>query len=89
MLNGDELHQFIYAGEILGELASQSDRKKVIDQLYWTVLNRPPSGREIKLGLAYLKDKPGIVRQPPNPETEPLGDMLWALVVSPEFQFIR
>jgi len=56
MLNGDELHQFIYTGEILDELASQSDRKKVVDQLYWTVLNRPPSARELKLGLAYLKN---------------------------------
>ena len=56
LLNGDELHQFIYSGEILDELASQSDRKKVIDQLYWTVLNRPPTRQETKLGLAYLKE---------------------------------
>ncbi len=55
LLNGDELHQFVYTGEILDELASQSDRKKVVDQLYWTVLNRPPTGKELKLGLAYLK----------------------------------
>jgi hypothetical protein len=56
MLNGDELHEFIYSGEILDELASQSDRKKVVDQLYWTVLNRPATARELKLGLAYLKE---------------------------------
>jgi mono/diheme cytochrome c family protein len=55
ILNGEELHQFVYDGEILDELASQSDRKKVIDQLYWTVLNRPPNAQELKLGLAYLK----------------------------------
>jgi hypothetical protein len=97
MLNGEELHQFIYSGEILDELASQSDRKKIIDQLYWTVLNRPPTGKEMKLGLAYLKantpakssELAANGAKERNPETEPLGDMLWALVVSPEFQFIR
>lgn len=83
ILNGDELHDFIYKGEILDELASQSDRKKVVNQLYWTVLNRPPTSKEMKLGLAYLKDNPSAKA------SEPLGDMLWALVVSPEFQFIR
>lgn len=56
LLNGDELHQFIYSGEILDELASQSDRKKIISELYWTVLNRPPTARELKLGAAYLKE---------------------------------
>jgi hypothetical protein len=64
MLNGDELHQFIYDGEILDELAAQSDRKKIIEQLYWAVLNRPPTASEIKLGLAYLKkNSPGASSQ--------------------------
>jgi len=56
LLNGDELHQFIYSGEILDELASQSDRAKIVEQLYWTVLNRPPTEQEVKLGVEYLKD---------------------------------
>lgn len=56
LLNGDELHQFIYSGEILDELASQRDRKKIIDELYWTVLNRPPTERESQLGLNYLNE---------------------------------
>jgi len=34
-------------------------------------------------------DKSGLVKQPKNPERQPLGDLLWALVASPEFQFIR
>jgi hypothetical protein len=55
LLNGDELHEFIYNGEILDELASQSDRKQIIDQLYWTVLNRPPTAQELHLGMDYLK----------------------------------
>ncbi len=91
MLNGDELHDFIYNGEILDQLASETDRRKIIDQLYWTVLNRPPTAKELKLGLAYLKNNapPASAHGPRNPATEPLGDMLWALVVCPEFQYIR
>jgi hypothetical protein len=30
-----------------------------------------------------------VVKRPRNPEREPLGDILWALVASPEFQYIR
>lgn len=56
LLNGEELHDFVYSGEILSGLASQSDRKKIIDELYWTVLNRAPTKRETRLGLAYLQD---------------------------------
>ncbi|HZM01913.1 MAG TPA: PSD1 and planctomycete cytochrome C domain-containing protein, partial [Candidatus Saccharimonadales bacterium] len=39
LLNGDELHHFVYDGEILDQLASQADVHKAIDELYWTVLN--------------------------------------------------
>jgi hypothetical protein len=71
VLNGDELHQLVYTGEILDELASQSDRKKVVDQLYWTVLNRPPTHQELKLGLAYLKvNSPAGSKQNIAPSTE-------------------
>ena len=34
-------------------------------------------------------DKAGLQRNPQNPGAEPLGDVVWALAVSPEFQFIR
>jgi len=70
MLNGDELHEFIYKGEILDELASQSDRKQVIDQLYWTVLNRPPTDQEFRLGLAYLKENSPTKALQKSPPTE-------------------
>lgn len=76
LLNGDELHQFIYNGEILDELASRADRKKIIDQLYWTVLNRPPTDRETKLGLAYLKDNSPEKSAAPATETVWIDDDL-------------
>jgi YHS domain-containing protein len=39
-------------------------------------------------GTVYW-DAAGIVRVPPDPRYEPLGDLLWALFTSPEFQYIR
>ncbi len=55
LLNGAELHQLVYEGEILDELAPQADRKKVVDELYWTALNRAPTRPELKLALACLE----------------------------------
>ena len=39
-------------------------------------------------GTVYW-DKSGLVKRPENPRIEPLGDVMWALVTSPEFQYIR
>ena len=40
-------------------------------------------------GGAVYWDKSGVVRNPSDPILETLGDVLWALLVSPEFQYIR
>ncbi|MGO8929761.1 MAG: DUF1553 domain-containing protein [Limisphaerales bacterium] len=40
-------------------------------------------------GGAVFWDRAGVVKNPKNPVREPLGDLLWALVASPEFQYIR
>jgi mono/diheme cytochrome c family protein len=40
-------------------------------------------------GGAVYWDKSGVVKRPRNPEREPVGDLLWALVTSPEFQYIH
>jgi hypothetical protein len=34
-------------------------------------------------------DKAGVSRHPRNPAAEVVGDMVWAMVVSPEFQYIK
>jgi hypothetical protein len=39
-------------------------------------------------GIVYW-DKTGVVHHPASDAAEPFGDMMWAMVVSPEFQFIR
>ena len=92
LLNGTELHDITYNGEILDELASHEDRKRIVNELYWTLLSRPPSSREMELGLGYLKSnwgETGVAQKSTEAATAPLGDMLWALAVSPEFQYIR
>ncbi|HEY3914721.1 MAG TPA: PSD1 and planctomycete cytochrome C domain-containing protein, partial [Verrucomicrobiae bacterium] len=59
LLNGTELHDITYNGEILDELASHEDRKRIVNELYWTLLSRPPTSREMKLGVGYLKSNWG------------------------------
>jgi hypothetical protein len=85
LLNGAELHRFVYEGETLDAWASQPDREKVVRELYWTLLSREPTAQELKLGVSYL----GENAPTPGARKEALGDMMWALVVSPEFQFIQ
>ena len=90
LLNGAELHDLAYQGEALEELASQTDRQRIVEELYWALLSRAPTPQELKLGLAYLKDSvPADAAGKSAGVKEPLGDMLWALAVSPEFQYIR
>jgi mono/diheme cytochrome c family protein len=40
-------------------------------------------------GGTIFWDKAGVVKVPKNPNREPIGDALWALFASPEFQYIR
>jgi hypothetical protein len=40
-------------------------------------------------GGTVFWDKSGVVKMPKNPNREPVGDALWALFSSPEFQYIR
>jgi mono/diheme cytochrome c family protein len=40
-------------------------------------------------GGSVYWDKAGVVKVPKNPRREPLGDVVWALFTSPEFQYIR
>ena len=42
-----------------------------------------------QMGGTIYWDKAGVVKVPKNPNREPMGDALWALFASPEFQYIR
>ena len=102
LLNGEEFYERIYSGRVIDQEVNEKDLAKVIDCLYWVALSRPASAREQELGSGFLKtslaqsgagegkggDK-AVAEKPNHPEREPLGDVLWALFASPEFQYIR
>jgi mono/diheme cytochrome c family protein len=102
LLNGEEFYERIYSGRVMDQEVNEKDMAKVVDRLYWVALSRPASAREQELGTTFLKtsvtqsgpvavegDKSAAADKPSQPEREPLGDVLWALFTSPEFQYIR
>jgi hypothetical protein len=63
-------------------LTPAQSAKALIRQIYQTALSRPPAPLEMKTALA-------LVSPHGNVEREGLQDLLWAILLSPEFQFIR
>ncbi len=80
LLNGGNLHEMIYNTTAWNEAAQQSERR-LVDRLYRTVLSRPATVAEKNAGRVFLQSAS-------SPE-EAVKDMLWALVCSPEFQYIQ
>lgn len=102
LLNGEEFYERIYSGRVMDREVNEKDLAKVVDRLYWVALSRPASAREQELGTTFLhtslarssagaveEEKSAAADKPSQPEREPLGDVLWALFTSPEFQYIR
>ena len=88
LLNGEEFYERIYSGRLIDQVANDKDLAAVIDRLYWATLSRPASARERELASTYLGNS-GVTENTQHPDHAPLGDVLWALFVSPEFQYIR
>lgn len=57
---------------------------KAVDRLFTTALHRPPSPAERRAAESALADP----RRPGHVSAEGLADLLWALVMKPEFQLI-
>jgi hypothetical protein len=57
---------------------------QVVDRVYWYALGRAPSADERTIALDALTDatRPGRI------SAEGLADLLWAVMVKPEFQLI-
>ncbi|MBI3838253.1 MAG: DUF1553 domain-containing protein [Planctomycetia bacterium] len=81
LLNGRELHEMIYANALFTEAAGRRDPRQLVDRLYRAALSRPATVAEKNAGKAFL--------QAADSPDEGLKDMLWALVCSPEFQYIK
>lgn len=81
LLNGKELHEMIYGNPLPIAAGPKQDLRRMVDRLYRAVLSRPATVNEKNTGRAFL--------QSAESTEETLGDMLWALVCSPEFQYIK
>ncbi len=81
LLNGSELHEMIYGNALIADAAGRQDARRLVDQLYRATLCRPATPAERNSGRAYLQaaESPG----------DGVKDILWALVCSPEFQYIK
>lgn len=57
-----------------------SDQKKLVQDVYMTMLSRTPTNEEESLALESLG---------PKPAPEQVEDLLWAILMLPEFQLVR
>jgi len=78
LLNGKEIHSIVYGGKTLEGLAGDEKR---VEKVYLATLNRRPSEEEKKVAEEYVKSN-GATK-------EVVGDLFWAMICSPEFQYIR
>ena len=58
---------------------------EAVDRVYRYMLGRAPLPAERAVGIAALTDH----AHPGRPSAEGLADLLWSVIMSPEFQFIR
>ena len=65
-------------------LATPSTAPEIVDRVFWHALGRAPSTEERRVAVAAIVD----ASRPPRPTAEGLADLLWALMMKPEFQLI-
>ncbi len=58
---------------------------QTVDRAYWYLFGRAPTSNERRIASASLVDP----ARPGRPSPQGLADLLWVLLMSPEFQFIR
>jgi len=58
---------------------------EAVDTVYWHALGRAPSANERRLALAAIRD----AQRPTQATPQGLADLLWAVMMKPEFQLIR
>jgi hypothetical protein len=90
LLNGEEFYERIFSGKSADNAANEKDLSNAIDQLYWAALSRPASKPELDLGTRFLSGQNSRVdMNAKGVEHQRVGDALWALFASPEFEYIR
>jgi hypothetical protein len=81
LLNGTDLHEMIYASAAPIDGGTRTDPRRLVDRLYRAVLSRGATAAEKNAGRAYLLAA--------DSSDDAVKDMLWALVCSPEFQYVK
>ena len=81
LLNGHALEELLAPDLRLTRSPGQAELRKVVDRLYRATLSRPATLEEKKLGQLCI-----VSADSPQ---QGLSDLLWALIVSPEFQYIK
>ncbi len=81
LLNGHELHELISQSELSFKPSVRRDPRRVLDQLYLSTLTRHATSEERRFAKEALP--------PGDSQDEAIRDWLWALVCSPEFQYIK
>jgi hypothetical protein len=70
-----------WAGRIAAKLqASKPTPDQMVEALYRSALNRPPTPAETQVGVAMLGDRP---------DSAAASDLVWVVLTLPEFQLIR
>ena len=63
---------------------------EAVDRVYRYLLGRAPLPAERAIGIAALTDNnTRHAGQAGRPSAEGLADLLWSVIMSPEFQFVR
>jgi hypothetical protein len=78
LLNGKEIHSIVYAGKTIEKLVGDEKR---VEKIYLATLSRMPSDQEKKVAEEYVRVN--------GASKEVAGDLFWALICSPEFQYVK
>jgi mono/diheme cytochrome c family protein len=73
----------------LPELPTLKTASAAVDRVYWYALGRAPSAAERRIAETALHDPSNRGNQPGKPSPDGLADLLWAVLMTPEFQIIR
>ncbi len=78
--NGQDFADFLAAGAKKWSNAFHGDSKALLVAFYRQALTREPTAEELAIGLELLGEKP---------ELQMIEDLLWSVMMLPEFQFVR
>ncbi len=79
-MNGPHFNEIIYDSPLVEQLAEVNNQEKAVTRTFLNFFNRKPSEKERSTTINFLGT---------DPSPKDWGDMVWALSVSPEFQYIN